>query len=122
MVETLGTLLNQAYEEYKEHIVNQPLPPLPESVTDKIGQQVGPGDRIVYGSGRGDLSEGIVLNFQHSKGHIQSNWNYDTNTWYEGPSVKMKLESPNGQKTTIEVTRRHFAKVPHKIEGETNGN
>jgi hypothetical protein len=87
---------------------------LPEFVLDKLGQEVRPGDRIVYGSGRGDLSEGIVLNFQYSSKGVTM-WNYETGTWYDGP-LKLKISTPNEQKVTIEATRKHFAKVLHKEE------
>lgn len=84
------------------------LPPLPEFVTDHVGNEVRPGDTIVYAIRAGDtaaMSYGVVTNFQWPKSQS-----------YGDPVLKIKLFKGNdrfGDPTHSLIEERHkrFAKI-----------
>lgn len=80
------------------------IPDIPEFITDKLGQEIYPGDRIVYAtavSSSAYLHVAEVLGFQYSK------------TTYYTPYLKIKLQKKGGDKPSlINVSGNHYVKVP----------
>jgi hypothetical protein len=81
-------------------------PDIPEFILDHIGNEVRPGDFIVYAVRNGDtaaMRSGFVQNFQYPKDQKYS---------YNAKILKIKVKDPITEKTTtIEQSHKRFAKV-----------
>jgi hypothetical protein len=82
-------------------------PHIPEFVIDHIGQEVRPGDAIVYAVREGDtaaMRSGVVQNFQFPKQKTYASWGNNV--------LKIKVLDPiSGRKSVIEQHHRRYAKV-----------